>query len=105
VNSKPTGKLLGVLLRSPKNQGKNFSLRSFRRVQVVHTSFINATSILIVVFLSTANLAADPLPPMAVSKRNLVVTCQPLAAKIGLDILKAGGMLPMPLLQRLLRNT
>jgi len=34
----------------------------------------------------------DPrLPPMATSNRNLVVTCQPLAAKIGINVLKAGG--------------
>ena len=35
---------------------------------------------------------AEPqLPKMAVSKNGMVVTCQPLAAQIGVDILRAGG--------------
>ncbi len=36
-------------------------------------------------------IATPQLPPMAKSDRGLVVTCQSLAAQVGLDILKGGG--------------
>jgi gamma-glutamyltranspeptidase/glutathione hydrolase len=48
-------------------------------------------SILSTLSLSCAAYAIDQLPPMATSKRGMVVTCQPLAANVGLDVLKSGG--------------
>ncbi len=44
---------------------------------------------------STRNIAIDSkniqLPPMATSDKGLIVTCQSLAAKVGIKVLKAGG--------------